>query len=122
VDDLDTYRMMMGVLDIGVAPVIPNPFSIFRSDVKFSEYTMGGAAVVVSDVAPYKALTHEENCLKAAGAKDFYHHIKRLVQNRDEVKQLAQAGRDWVDANRNIHVLMPLWEEALGVKTLAVAA
>lgn len=123
VDDLDAYRMMMGTLDVGVCPVVPDQFSLFRSDIKASEYAMGGAAVICSDVPPYADWEHEANCLKAASAKDFYHHVKRLVQNRDETKQLAAEGRKWVDANRNIHRLMPLWEEALQVKKpLAVAA
>ena len=123
VDDLDVYRMMMGWLDVGVCPVVPDPFSLFRSDVKASEYSMGGAAVVCSDVPPYREWQHESTCLKASSAKDFYHHIRRLVENRDEARELARAGREWVDEHRNIHRLMPLWEEALQVKNpVAVAA
>lgn len=115
VDDLDAYRMMMGMLDVGLCPVVPDPFSLFRSDIKNSEYLMGGAAVICSDVPPYADWEHESNCLKAKNAKDFFHHVKRLVQNRDETKQLALEGREWVDENRNIHKLMPLWREALQV-------
>lgn len=123
VDDLDAYRMMMGMVDVGVCPVVPDQFSLFRSDVKASELAMGGAAVVCSDVPPYADWTHEQSCLKARSAKDFYHHIKRLVSDREETRALADEGRKWVDANRNIHRLMPLWEEALQVKApLAVAA
>lgn len=123
VDDLDAYRMMMGTLDVGVCPVVPDQFSLFRSDVKASEYAMGGAAVICSDVPPYADWEHEATCLKASSSKDFFHHVKRLVQNREETRQLATAGHEWVDGHRNIHRLMPLWEEALQVKVpMAVAA
>jgi len=113
VDDLDTYRVALGLLDVGLAPIKPNPFSVYRSDVKASEYTMGGAAVICSDVPSYVDWTHEENCLKAQSAKDFYHHVKRLVQNKDEARSLAGQGRKWVDENRSIQALLPLWEEAI---------
>ena len=123
VNDLDAYRLLMGMLDVGVCPVMPDHFSVFRSDVKASELTMGGAAVIASDVPPYSHWQHDEFCLKARTAKDFFHHVKRLVGNREEARQLAAEARAWVDENRNIHRLLPLWEEALQVSApMAVAA
>lgn len=122
VDDLDTYRMLLGLVDVGLAPVVPSSFSVFRSDVKASEYTMGGAAVVCSDVAPYADWRHEETCFKASSADDFKRYVQHLVGNRDEARQMAAEARRWVDGHRDIRKLVPLWEEALGVKAALAAA
>ena len=79
VDDMDMYRLMMGTLDVGVCPIVPDSFSVFRSDVKASEMTMGGAAVICSEQPPYADRVHESDCLKASSSSEFLAHIKRLV-------------------------------------------
>jgi glycosyltransferase involved in cell wall biosynthesis len=112
--NLPSYReAMLHELDIGVAPVVPYAWSNGRSDVKALEKAFAGAALVLSDVDPYSLWTHEENCLKAKDAGDFYRQIRRLVENRDEVKQLAKAGRDYVVAERTIHSQVHKWRDAI---------
>jgi hypothetical protein len=111
--DLPLYRKRMAVLDIGVAPITPTAWSLCRSDVKAIEKAYCGAAVVLSDVAPYSLFTDGENCLKAADAAGFYKRIKHLVANRDEVKQLAEAGREYVLRERLITQQIHTWRDAL---------
>lgn len=113
IDDLDGYRAHFRLFDIGVAPVRPSAFSLGRSDVKALEYAMGGCAPVLSDVAPYDAWTDGENCLKASDAKGFLRAIQQLVENRDEVKQLAAAARGYVLAERTTQAQVHLWQEAI---------
>jgi glycosyltransferase involved in cell wall biosynthesis len=84
-----------------------------RSDLKAIEKAFAGAALVLSDVAPYDLFTAGENCLKAKTAADFYKQIRHLVQNRDEVKQLAAAGREYVMSERLITQQISKWEEAV---------
>lgn len=115
VNDLDQYRAAMFLIDVGLAPVIPNRFSIFRSDIKASEYAMGGAAVVASDVPPYDDWTDGTDCLKVSDAKGWFHAIKHLVKNKDEAKELAAAGREFVRKNREIEQVIGLWRQALEV-------
>ena len=121
VDDLDMYRLLLGMLDVGVCPIVPDSFSVFRSDVKASEMSMGGSAVICSQQPPYVDRVHEEDCLKASSSADFLQHIRRLVHDREETKQLAAAGKEWVLANRHIERLIPLWAEALQVGSMVAA-
>lgn len=111
--DLPLYRQRLATLDVGVAPVKPNAWALCRSDLKAIEKAFAGAALVVSDVAPYDLFTDGENCLKARDARGFYHQIRHLVQNRDEVKQLAEAGRKYVTEERLITQQIAKWEQAI---------
>jgi hypothetical protein len=111
--DLPGYRQALHELDIGVAPVLSTPWALCRSDLKALEKSFAGAAVVLSDVAPYANWSDGSNCLKAKSARDFYHHIRHLVGNRDEVKQLAKAGRDYVLSERTTVKQIDKWEAAL---------
>lgn len=112
IDSLADYRGVFRLFDIGVAPVMPTPFGLGRSDVKFLEYTMGGCASVVSDNAPYSSLP-DGVCIKAAGKSAFRQAIKHLVRNRDEVKQLAAAARDYVLQERTTQAQVHHWQNAL---------
>jgi glycosyltransferase involved in cell wall biosynthesis len=111
--DLPKLRERLGYLDIGVAPVKSTPWALCRSDLKAIEKAFAGAALVLSDVAPYDLFTDGENCLKAKDARGFYERIRHLVQNRDEVKQLAAAARKYVTEERLITQQIHKWEEAV---------
>jgi hypothetical protein len=54
-----------------------------------------------------------ENCLKAGNAEGFLKAVKRLVGNRDEVKELAQAARDYTLAERTTEAQIDCWREAV---------
>jgi hypothetical protein len=110
--DLDAYRKLFSYFDVIVAPIIPNPFSIYRSDVKALEAAMGLACPVLSDVPPYEDWT-DDRCMKVKDAKGFYHAIKHLVANRDDAKQLAQAARDYTLKERTTAAQIDLWKEAI---------
>jgi glycosyltransferase involved in cell wall biosynthesis len=111
--DLPGYREALHELDIGVAPVVGTPWALCRSDVKALEKTMGGAALVLSDVPPYELWTDGENCLKARDARGFLRAIQSLVQNRDQVKELAEAGSKYVRTERTTQAQVHLWREAI---------
>ena len=112
VDDLDAYRSLFQYFDVLVAPILGQPFALYRSDVKALEGAMGGCALVLSDVEPYEDWT-EDRCLKAKDAKGFLHALKHLVANRDEAKQLAKAARDYALADRTTEAQVHLWRQAI---------
>jgi soluble cytochrome b562 len=112
IDDLDSYRAFFQQLDISLAPIVANPFSLYRSDVKALEAAMGLAAPVLSDVPPY-ADWDDTRSMKCKDAKGFYHAIKHLVTHRDEAKQLAQAARDYTLKERTTSAQIHLWKEAI---------
>lgn len=111
--DLPGYREAMYELDVGVAPVVGTPWALCRSDLKAIEKAFAGAALVLSDVAPYDAWSHDENCLKAKTAKDFLRHVQWLVANRDQAGQLAAAGREYVLAERTTRSQIGCWRAAV---------
>lgn len=111
--DLPAYREALHTLDVGVAPIVGTPWALCRSDLKALEYTMGGAVPVLSDVPPYAPWTDGENCMKAKSPHDFYKAVQHLVRNRDEVKQLAAAAKDYVLSNRTTEKQIGLWREAV---------
>lgn len=111
--ELDLYRKLPQGFDIGIAPVRQTAHGMGRSDLKALEYAMGTVCPVMSDLAPYDAWKDGENCLKAKDAKGFYKAIRRLVENRDEVKQLADAARSYVLKERTAQVQRSYWLEAI---------
>jgi tetratricopeptide (TPR) repeat protein len=50
---IDAYRAFVGGLQIGLGPLLPTEFNRCRSDVKFLEYTAGGALAICSSLEPY---------------------------------------------------------------------
>jgi tetratricopeptide (TPR) repeat protein len=50
---LDAYYTFLEGLDVGLAPLLPNPYNECRSDVKFVEYASRGVVPVLSAVTPY---------------------------------------------------------------------
>ena len=111
--DLAGYREALFALDVGVAPVVGTPWALCRSDLKALEYSMGGAATILSDVAPYDTFTDGENCMKAKTPAEFLKAIQHLVQNRDETKQLAAAAKAYVLKERTTEAQVHLWREAI---------
>ena len=59
---IGAYRAFVSGLDIGLGPLLPTEFNRCRSDVKFLEYTAGGALAIASALEPYAGtIRHGEN-------------------------------------------------------------
>lgn len=110
-NDMGVYRKMMGMLDVGLAPVVENPWSSCRSDLKALEYAMAGACPVLSRAEPYR--TYGGSCLFAKNGKDFLHQVKYLVAHQDEARQIAAEARDYVLKERTVQGNIWRYEEAL---------
>ena len=110
-NDMGVYRTALGQLDIGLAPVVETPWSVCRSDLKLLEYGMSETAAICSEAIPYQG--YEGAHLRAKNSKEFLHHVKRLVKNRDEVKALAKENKEYVLAKRTIAGNIDRWQEAI---------
>lgn len=110
--DLSAYRQAMQYLDVGLAPVVATPFARGRSDLKWLEYSMGGAASVVSDIECYSTVP-DGLAFKAADPAGFLDAVRHLVRNRDEARQMAAAAREYVLANRTTQAQLGTWQEAI---------
>lgn len=113
-DDLWRYRFLLGDADVGLCPLVENQWSIGKSDLKVLEYAMGGALPIVQRAEPYRPWWEKETpVLVAERAKDFFHHVKWCVNNRDEARRLALEVRAQVLAERTIQSNVWRWREAI---------
>lgn len=110
--DLSAYRKAMQILDVGVAPVVATPFSRGRSDLKWLEYSMAGAASVVSDIECYEDIP-DGLAEKVKDAAGFYKTVRHLVQNRDEARKMAADSRAYVLEKRTVQANITKWAEAI---------
>lgn len=112
-DDLAEFRRNLLQLDVGLCPLRPGRWANCKSDVKALEYTMAGAAVVCSRVEPYKAWARKP-CIPVANQREFTRAVKHLVKRRDEARQIAQAAKEYVLAERTAKVAAESWRAAIG--------
>lgn len=121
--DLSVYRRLLHILDIGLAPVVENPWAACRSDLKILEYAMAGAVSIVSDTIPYKDWADGEFVRKGKGSLGFLRQVQDLVRNDRERKQLAGECTDHVLRERTVEANVWRWQEACDTKLReAVAA
>lgn len=111
-NDLGVYKRFLLNLDVGVAPVVGNPWALCRSDVKALEYAMAGAMPIVSDREPY-AHCEMPGMFRCHDAKSFLLAVQWAVANKDEVRALALEARDYVLAERTVEANIHRWAEAV---------
>ncbi len=92
-------------LDIGIAPLLENPFNRHKSCIKFYEYAMSGAITVASRVLPY--LT-EVPTLAKNNRGAWKEALERLLDA--DRAEIWKREREWVLAHRNIETNVELWE------------
>lgn len=102
---LQVYRDLLSLADIVVAPVVPNAFNRCKSDIKWLESAMVGAAFVGSKVPAYDTVWHESNGLLARGRRDFERWIKDLVHSADMRLELGQAANKRVLDTRDARLM-----------------
>lgn len=73
--------------DIAFAPLMNTQFNSCRSNLKYLEYTLAGAAFIGSDLAPYKCVKHNQTGL-LTGEAGWYDAIKRLIDDEELRKHL----------------------------------
>lgn len=110
-NDLSTYRRNLYLLDVGLGPIVPEPWSLSRSDLKALEYSMGGAMSILSDVAPYAGW--QDKALMATTPKEFLRHVQWAVKNQDEAREMGRAAREHVLKERTVEKNIWRWQEAI---------
>ena len=95
-------------LDIGIAPLLDDPFNRYKSCIKYYEYAMSGAVTLASHVLPYSA----EVPATAKNNRDAWKRKLEEVLQADRAK-LNREQREWVLTHRNIETNVELWEQVL---------
>jgi tetratricopeptide (TPR) repeat protein len=102
--DMQAYQKFVGTLDVGLAPLLPTPFNDGRSDVKFLEYSAGGAAVLASAQTPYaQTLRHDDNSLLFANDGQFVEGLEALLKQPELRQRLVASARQDIASGRLQH-------------------
>jgi tetratricopeptide (TPR) repeat protein len=98
---IDSYRTFVAGLDVGLGPLLPTEFNRCRSDVKYLEYTAGGALSIVSDLEPYRqTIRHGENGLTFTDLGGLDAAIERALARPGERIAMARTAMREVAAAR----------------------
>ena len=79
--------------DICLAPLDEHPFNSCKSAIKWQETSLAGAAVVASEVGPYKVIRHGIDGLLVSDPVEWETMIARLVENPQTRKELNEAAQ-----------------------------
>jgi len=94
-------------LDIGIAPLVDDPFNRNKSCIKYYEYAMAGAVTLASNVLPYS----EEVTITAKNNQSWWRDRIEYVLEADRAALLREQ-REWILEHRNIERNVELWEKA----------
>lgn len=111
----EDYHRATLPLDIGLAPLRKNDFTLGKSDVKAVEYTINGAACVLQRHLVYTRAgwEHEVNCLLAKSQEDMALQTLRLIRDPKLRAELVQNAQEMVRGQRNEDVMADEWRAAL---------
>jgi hypothetical protein len=81
-------------IDISIAPLEDNDFNKCKSDIKWQESTMGGAAFIGSKVYPYEfSVKHGKTGYVCKGKDQWIKHLTHLIENPNKRKELVKSAR-----------------------------
>jgi glycosyltransferase involved in cell wall biosynthesis len=91
---LEDYPRTLAILrpDIAVAPLAAHPFNQSRSNTKWMEYSMAGAATLASDSTPYACLRNEVDGLLVQSG-EWYDALNTLIDDEALRRKLADEAR-----------------------------
>jgi hypothetical protein len=94
-----SYRRVLSRWSIGLAPVIDNDVTRCKSDLKWLEFTMSGAALVASDSEAYKRVP-DDSIIRVSGAEGFAGAVGDLLHDERERKRLIRRSMFHVKQDR----------------------
>jgi hypothetical protein len=100
-------------IDIGLAPLERTTFNLGKSDVKWGEYVMSGAATIASAGTVYGEIAHGETGLLANSPEAFHRLTRELCQNPRLREQLVLGAEQHWRERRLITQHTHEWQEAI---------
>jgi glycosyltransferase involved in cell wall biosynthesis len=104
-------------MDIGIAPLVDNPFNRARSNVKLKEYGAAGATWLASPVGPYLGLGAKQGGALVSD-QDWFEAIDRLVRSPGQRRRLSRRALKWAKTqtiDRHADVWEAEFERAIGL-------
>lgn len=107
-------RLMSQTWDIGICPLIDSEFNRAKSHIKWLEMSIKGIPVVASNVKPYSDnIKHNKTGLIAKNPKEFGKHLRKLIENKELRKELAENAKRDIEKNHLYEKNIKLWEKAI---------
>ena len=86
--------------DIGIIPAKTFPFNQTRSNIKYLEYSINGAATIASSVSPYMdTITGEKGIVVKNKYKSWLDALQKLIEDESYRKQIAVNAYKFVKEN-----------------------
>jgi len=102
------YRDFLQTLDIGLVPLVPSPFNLGRTDLKYREYAAHGVAGVYASEGPYPHTVQPgDTGLLYRSPAELCACLDRLVGDEPLRKQLRQRAYDTVRQDQQSQDVQP---------------
>jgi glycosyltransferase involved in cell wall biosynthesis len=110
----EQYERLALPLDIGLCPLVTNAHTLGKSDCKFLEYTISGAATVAQNNLVYnRTIKHGETGLLAGSPHEFIDCVARLMKDEKLRLELVANAQQYVRENRGVKQMKQEWMAAI---------
>lgn len=110
----EQYERFALPLDIGLCPLVTNEHTLGKSDVKFLEYTISGAATVAQNNAVYnRTIVHGETGLLAGSPREFIECVSLLMKDEKLRLELVANAQQYIRENRGLKQMRDEWMAAI---------
>jgi len=110
---LAEYREYLTVLDVGLAPLVVDEWTICKTHIKAMEYAMAGVLPIVQDCEVFKYWDWLYPFkLMCKTPRDYMKAVLYAVDHQEEAKTIARLCKDFVLANWVIYDNVHYWREA----------
>jgi hypothetical protein len=97
--------------DVGIAPIVDNPFNASRSNIKVKEYAAAGVPWLASPIGPYAGLGEKQGGRLVPDDR-WHEELDRLIRDARARRKLIKRGQKWA-ATQTIAANAEQWERAL---------
>lgn len=94
-----SYRRVLSRWSVGLAPIVENDVTRGKSDLKWLEFTMCGAALVASDVEAYKRVP-DDSIIRVDDAEGFAGAVGDLLHDERERRRMVRSSAFHVKRDR----------------------
>lgn len=111
---LDGYTRMALPFDIGLAPLLANEFTLGKSDIKFLEYSIAGAATIAQNNSVFnKTIIHRETGLLVGSPSEMIDAVALLMKNPKLRVELVANAQQYIRENRSEDQIRREWMAVL---------
>jgi len=110
----NTFRGTALPLDIGFAPLLVNDHTLGKSDIKWLEYALSGAACIAHNCSVYnRTARHGETALLSGSSGEYVAQLATLLKSADLRKRLVDNTMQYVREERLLENNKQEWKDAV---------